>query len=90
MVLGARMTREPVRLKDAPGFLVNQVGRGYNVETQHLQAECVGEFADLDRILRDGAGFRRGGPVEGFYPMPMDEMMMEACHLEDGCIDVMP
>jgi len=36
------------------------------------------------------AGFRRGGPVEGFYPMPMDEMMMEACHLEDGCIDVMP
>lgn len=60
MVLGARMTREPVRLKDAPGFLVNQVGRGYNVETQHLQAECVGEFADLDRILRDGAGFRMG------------------------------
>ena len=60
MVLGARMTREPVRLRDAPGFLVNQVGRGYNVETQHLQAECVGEFADLDRILRDGAGFRMG------------------------------
>ena len=60
MVLGSRMTREPVRLKDAPGFLVNQVGRGYNVETQHLQAECVGEFVDLDRILRDGAGFRMG------------------------------
>lgn len=60
MTLGLRMTREPVRLKDAPGFLVNQVGRGYNVETQHLQAECVGKFADLDRILRDGAGFRMG------------------------------
>jgi len=60
MILGSRMTREPVRLKDAPGFLVNQVGRGYNVETQHLQAECVGDFADLDRILRDGAGFRMG------------------------------
>jgi len=60
MTLGSRMTREPVRLKDAPGFLVNQVGRGYNVETQHLQAECVGEFVDFDRILRDGAGFRMG------------------------------
>jgi 3-hydroxybutyryl-CoA dehydrogenase len=60
MTLGARMTREPVRLKDAPGFLVNQVGRGYNVETQHLQAECVGDFPDFDRILREGAGFRMG------------------------------
>jgi len=60
MILGKRMTREPVRLKDAPGFLVNQVGRGYNVETQHAQAECIGAFADLDRILREGAGFRMG------------------------------
>jgi 3-hydroxybutyryl-CoA dehydrogenase len=29
MDVGRRMTREPVRLKDAPGFLVNQVGRGF-------------------------------------------------------------
>ena len=60
MTLGKRMTREPVRLKDAPGFLVNQVGRGYNIESQHVQAECVADFVDIDRILRDGAGFRMG------------------------------
>lgn len=60
MTLGRRMTREPVRLKDAPGFLVNQVGRGYNIESQHIQAECVADFIDIDRILRDGAGFRMG------------------------------
>ena len=60
MTLGRRMTREPVRLKDAPGFLVNQVGRGYNIESQHIQHECVADFVDIDRILREGAGFRMG------------------------------
>ncbi|HEU0075377.1 MAG TPA: 3-hydroxyacyl-CoA dehydrogenase [Dehalococcoidia bacterium] len=60
MTLGRRLTREPVRLKDTPGFLVNQVGRGYNIESQHIQAEGVASFADIDRILREGAGFRMG------------------------------
>ncbi len=60
MILGKRMTREPVRLKDAPGFLVNQVGRGYNIESQHIQHECVADYVDIDRILRDAAGFRMG------------------------------
>jgi 3-hydroxybutyryl-CoA dehydrogenase len=60
MTLGRRMTREPVRLKDTPGFLVNQVGRGYNIEAQHIQAEGVADFVDIDRILREGAGFRMG------------------------------
>jgi 3-hydroxybutyryl-CoA dehydrogenase len=60
MTLGRRMTREPVRLKDAPGFLVNQVGRGYNIESQHIQHEGVADYVDIDRILREGAGFRMG------------------------------
>jgi 3-hydroxybutyryl-CoA dehydrogenase len=60
MTLGKRMTREPVRLKDAPGFLVNQVGRGYNIESQHIQHEGVAGYVDIDRILREGAGFRMG------------------------------
>ena len=60
MVLGRRMTREPVRLTDAPGFLVNQVGRGYNIEASHIANEQVADPVDLDRILREGAGFRMG------------------------------
>ncbi len=32
MDVGRRMGREPVRVKDAPGFLVNQVGRAYTLE----------------------------------------------------------
>lgn len=60
MGLGKRMTREPVRLTDAPGFLVNQVGRGFTLEASHLVYEGVSTFADVDRVMRDVAGFRMG------------------------------
>jgi 3-hydroxybutyryl-CoA dehydrogenase len=60
MVIGRRMTREPVRLTDAPGFLVNQVGRGFTLEASHLVYEGVATFADVDRVMRDVGGFRMG------------------------------
>jgi 3-hydroxybutyryl-CoA dehydrogenase len=60
VAIGRRMTREPVRLTDAPGFLVNQVGRGYNLEASHLVYEGVATFADVDRVMRDVGGFRMG------------------------------
>jgi 3-hydroxybutyryl-CoA dehydrogenase len=49
-----------VRLTDAPGFLVNQVGRGFTLEASHLVSEGVSTFADVDRVMRDVAGFRMG------------------------------
>jgi 3-hydroxybutyryl-CoA dehydrogenase len=58
--IGRRMTREPVRLKDAPGFLVNQVGRGFTLEASHLVYEGIAGFADVDRVMRDACGFRMG------------------------------
>ncbi len=60
MALGRRMTREPVRVNDAPGFLVNQVGRGFNIEAAHMVQEGVADTASIDRIMRDAAGFRMG------------------------------
>jgi 3-hydroxybutyryl-CoA dehydrogenase len=60
MALGKRMTREPVRLTDAPGFLVNQVGRGFTLEASHLVYEGVSTFVDVDRVMRDVCGFRMG------------------------------
>jgi 3-hydroxybutyryl-CoA dehydrogenase len=60
MAMGRRMTREPVRLKDAPGFLVNQVGRGFTLEAAHLAYEGIAGFADVDRVMRDVGGFRMG------------------------------
>jgi 3-hydroxybutyryl-CoA dehydrogenase len=60
MIVGKRMTREPVRLTDAPGFLVNQVGRGFTLEAAHLVSEGIATFADVDRVMRDVGGFRMG------------------------------
>ncbi len=60
MTIGRRMTREPVRLKDAPGFLVNQVGRGFTLEASHLAYEGIAGFVDVDRVMRDVGGFRMG------------------------------
>jgi len=60
MVIGKRMTREPVRLTDAPGFLVNQVGRGFTLEASHLVYEGISTFVDVDRVMRDVGGFRMG------------------------------
>jgi len=60
MTIGRRMTREPVRLTDAPGFLVNQVGRGFTLEAAHLVHEGIASFADVDRVMREVGGFRMG------------------------------
>jgi 3-hydroxybutyryl-CoA dehydrogenase len=60
MAIGRRMTREPVGLTDAPGFLVNQVGRGFTLEASHLVYEGVASFLDVDRVMRDVGGFRMG------------------------------
>ncbi len=60
MDLGKRMTRTPVHVRDAPGFLVNQVGRGYNIECAHIASDGVAGYADIDRICRDAVGFRMG------------------------------
>ncbi|MBI4190074.1 MAG: 3-hydroxyacyl-CoA dehydrogenase [Betaproteobacteria bacterium] len=58
--IGKRMTREPVRCTDAPGFLVNQVGRGFTLEAAHLVYEGISSFVDVDRVMRDVGGFRMG------------------------------
>ncbi len=58
--IGKRMTREPVRCSDAPGFLVNQVGRGFTLEAAHLVHEGISTFTDVDRVMRDAGGFRMG------------------------------
>lgn len=58
--IGTRMTRTPVQVKDAPGFLVNMGGRAYTTEGLRLQHEGVAGPAAIDAILRDCCGFRMG------------------------------
>lgn len=50
----------PVTAADQPGFLINHAGRGLYGEGFRLVEENVTDFAGVDRIMRDGSGFRMG------------------------------
>lgn len=58
--LAIRMGHAPVRAQDTPGFIVNHAGRGYGTEALRIFSESIAPFHVVDRILRDGAGFRMG------------------------------
>ncbi len=60
MDLAKRMGHLGVVAKDTPGFIVNHGGRAYGTEALKILGEGVASFEDIDRILRDGAGFRMG------------------------------
>lgn len=60
MVLGRRMTREPVLCTDSPAFLVNHVGRAFVPEAQRILTENIATPAEIDRILTGAPGFRMG------------------------------
>jgi len=60
MELSRRMGHTPVRCKDMPGFIVNHAGRGMNIEGLKVAQEGVAEYADIDDIMREQAGFRMG------------------------------
>lgn len=54
------MGHKPVVAQDTPGFIVNHAGRGYGTEALRIVSEGVADFATIDRILRDQAGFKLG------------------------------
>jgi 3-hydroxybutyryl-CoA dehydrogenase len=58
--LARRFGHTPVRCKDTPGFIVNHAGRAYVPEALRILSEGVADFATIDRILVDAAGFRLG------------------------------
>lgn len=60
MTLARRLGHTPVRAKDMPGFIVNHAGRGMNTEGLRVAGEGVASFLDIDRIMREQAGFRLG------------------------------
>jgi 3-hydroxybutyryl-CoA dehydrogenase len=58
--LARRYGHTPIRCKDTPGFVVNHAGRAYVPEALRILAEGIADFATIDRILVDAAGFRLG------------------------------
>ena len=55
-----QMGHTPVNANDTPGFIVNHAGRGYGTEALRIVGEGVADFATIDRILKDQAGFKLG------------------------------
>jgi 3-hydroxybutyryl-CoA dehydrogenase len=58
--LARRFGHTAVRCKDTPGFVVNHAGRAFVPESLRILSEGVADFAAIDRILVDAAGFRLG------------------------------
>jgi len=58
--LARRFGHQPVRCNDTPGFVVNHAGRAFVPEALRVLSEGVADFATIDRILVDAAGFRLG------------------------------
>ncbi len=57
--LAQKMHKTPVRVKDAPGFIVNRVARHYYLEAMQVAAADVAPIGTIDRLL-ESAGFRMG------------------------------
>jgi 3-hydroxybutyryl-CoA dehydrogenase len=60
IALAKRYGHKPVRCKDTPGFIVNHAGRGFVPESLRVLQEGIADFATIDRILVEAAGFRLG------------------------------
>ena len=58
--LAQRFGHFPVRCKDTPGFVVNHAGRAFVPEALRILGEGIADFATIDRILVEAAGFRLG------------------------------
>lgn len=57
--LAIKMTRKPVYVNDAPGFIVNRVARHYYLEAFKLLEEKVADIETVDELLQN-AGFKMG------------------------------
>ncbi|WP_229707729.1 3-hydroxyacyl-CoA dehydrogenase [Tistrella bauzanensis] len=69
--LAGRTGHRAANVADSPGFLVNHAGRGFGVEALRILQDGVARPVDIDRIMRDAAGFRMG-PFELFDLVGLD------------------
>ncbi|MDR7556331.1 MAG: 3-hydroxyacyl-CoA dehydrogenase NAD-binding domain-containing protein [Armatimonadota bacterium] len=52
--------KQPVPVRDAPGFLVNRVARPFYTEAFRVLADGLAPVDVVDRVMRDAGGFRMG------------------------------
>ncbi len=76
-----RFGHTAVVCQDTPGFIVNHAGRAYGTEALAIVREGVADFATIDAILRDAAGFKMG-PFElmDLTAIDVSHPVMESIH----------
>ncbi len=52
--------KEPVVVQDSPGFIVNRCARPFYGEALRCLAEGIADVPTIDRILKEGGGFKMG------------------------------
>jgi 3-hydroxybutyryl-CoA dehydrogenase len=52
--------KTPVRVKDAPGFLVNRIAQPFYAESLRVLADGVATVEVIDQIMREAGGYRMG------------------------------
>ncbi len=55
-----RMGKTPIVARDTPGFIVNRVARPFYGEALRIYGEGAASPEQIDRLAREGAGFRMG------------------------------
>lgn len=60
VAVAEKLGKSPVRTRDVPGFIVNRVARPFYLEGLRLLNEGVADHETIDRLIREGAGFRMG------------------------------
>lgn len=83
VVIGRRMTRDPVVCADSPGFIVNHVGRAYNPEALRILSERIATHDTIDRIMTGAAGFRMGPfTLMDLVGLDVGHAVMESLHAQ--------
>lgn len=65
--LAEAVGKKPIYVaKDAPGFIANRIQLAVLRECLHIKKEGIGDYADIDRCMKYGLGFRYAclGPME--------------------------
>jgi 3-hydroxybutyryl-CoA dehydrogenase len=60
MDLGVRMGKEPIRVKDAPGFASSRLGIAIGMEAIRMLESGVASAQDIDKAMVLGYGFPMG------------------------------
>ena len=58
--VGEAMGKEVIIAADGPGFIVNRCNRPFGLEALRLLQERIADVPEIDRAVRQGAGFRMG------------------------------